>query len=48
VSAADGDTIVAQGLFAASADLGSAEGGPPLDFTATELTAISVTAVAAS
>jgi hypothetical protein len=48
VSSADGDTIVAQGLFAASADLGSAEGGPPLDFTATEHTAITVTAVDAT
>jgi hypothetical protein len=48
VSSADGDTIVAQGLFAASADLGSAAGGPPLDFTATEHTAITITAVDAS
>jgi hypothetical protein len=48
VSTGDGSTIVAQGLFAASADLGAAAGGPPLDFTATEHTAITVTAVDAS
>jgi hypothetical protein len=48
VPTADGATIVAQGLFEASADLGSAVGGPPLDFSATEHTAITVTAIDAS
>jgi hypothetical protein len=47
-SAGDGSTIVAQGVFEASADLGSAAGGPPLNFAATEHTAITVTAVDAS
>lgn len=41
---ADGVSIVAQGLFQSSADLGSASGGPPLDFSVTEYTAITVTA----
>jgi hypothetical protein len=45
---ADGATIVAQGLYEASVDLGSASGGPPLDFSATEHTAITVTAIDAS
>jgi hypothetical protein len=41
---ADGVSIVAQGLFQSSADIGSASGGPPLDFSVTEHTAITVTA----
>jgi hypothetical protein len=47
-TATDGTTVVAQGLFEASADLGSAAGGPPLDLSATEHTAITVTAIGAS